>query len=861
MADEIAIAGTLWKKSTGGFKGLRRWKKTYCRVTMRKLYFHEKQGGPVIAQVNLLDIRSIQELPNKRLGDRFDILIKNGAVYAMHSASRAETLVWIKAFDTVIAAAKQEEKEQEKKTNILDAPGRDKKFTGLQRLFFDAWFGESKMTVQSTKETFRETQAILADIDKNFATESDVIRFLLLSLMAPALNIVHYDTEEPEVKEGITMGSKVSELVNHAGTLLNIKVDDVLKAFDDHLIFDVRDLVEAYVPAAVPQKVSAKIKEILEEIKEGKANSTETKAAAPLPPTATPQERLVAMVKSPQMMRNLVVVFGSADTQVHSLAMRLLWAIYHCALPASRALPEFCAQVSVQCGGPRLSTASCSALLAFALEGHGAITNLVDLDHLQFNRQINCVAVLKPLLAVLKGAKIELWKVPLSDITALLHDNIRNTELMAEGNDWQLWLLHLLTEFPKKARSEEPGKSIFALIVNNFTLIHFNYFVDSDKFAAVIHSTIFRVHHFGGSNRTCQSFLNILLGAMLSKLTAQKNVFGADYSTSLWTNLVVLLGVLRKFVFQSAYWQSAPLLGQLRSDMAASNEDAEALVEMEAAQFLMLRRPLGKTARTWNSEVFDMRDFGVHWEPGYEGPCVDLDLPKKITLLLQKLDVTTFTDDLMYGKSKRDREFLAQLQGEFEFWEDADTFLHQLRREDISRRHVLSYRRLGHFCQSFCQENRAGRTAIMKRHTRLLAAGAGDTEDELPEGFSTREFESPVKPEEDAGTTSPRPTGGANSTNSQLSTPSMRRIQTGGNAPISKARPNIPHSGSSAQFNNNSVGSSSCTSSSCIGFSESPPQKPEPPKVVKPASPRKPDPVPLPNAALLSQLSGDLDDK
>lgn len=884
---ETVIAGIVFKKASGGVKGFKPWKKRYFHVTTKTLFIHKSEGQPPESHINLLDIRTVESLPDKRLGDRFDIILRNGTVFALHSASQAESMLWTRAIEKAISMAKQEEAEKEKKSSILDLPGREKHagFSSFQRMFFDAWFGESKMSVDTSKDNFRESQAILSEIDREFSTESDVIRFLLLRFMSPALNIFRYESvEESKDRAGMfSMGSSVQEVCVHVGNVLGVKMEDTVKSFDDHLLYNVRDVIDSYIPSIIPQKIAAKIKEVLDEIKDQVKSSSglESKIAPPPPSSFQAQDRIIAMVKSPQMMRNLVLVFNSKDTQAHGLAVRLLWAIYHATLPRARAILEFTSQVCVQSGGAHLSKETCEALLDIVLAGDDAICNLTaEMQHLQFNRQIVCAAALKPLLGVLKNSNLEFWKNALSDFTALLHENIKNSEQVVDGHDWQVWLLSLLTELRKDDKNTEPCKSIFALIVNNFTLVHYNFFARSTRFAHVIHSTMFRVHRFAGSNRDCQALLNIILGALVNKLTAQLKVFGSDFGGCEWINLQVLLTVVRKFVFQTAFLQTAPLLGQLKDkrELTNSEDEGEGLAETESDMFLLARRTLSKTERTWNSELIDVRDFGVHWAPVHEGQCVDIDLAKKMTTLLQKLGVSKCNDDILFGKQKQDRDTLIKLQAEFDFWEDATLFLQQLKREDISRRHLFSYRRLGHLCQSLCQEStKSGREAILKQLAQLQSGVGAVAEDDLDRqslGESRHSREQSLShlslDENDASTSNNQPKASA-----AFSSPAMRQMQTGGNSPSVRpmsARHNNKPSNGGLHKSANSISSScsdSCGSGSCSGSSQfskapSPPTAAVTPKH-KPIS--RPDDTPNRGSlkgvstTLLASLSADLGDE
>jgi hypothetical protein len=271
---------------------------------------------------------------------------------------------------------------------------------------------------------------------------------------------------------------------------------------------------------------------------------------------------------------------------------------------------------------------------------------------------------------------------------------------------------------------------------------------------------------------------------------------------------------------------------------------------------------------------------------------VDVDLPKKICILLSKLGLSKLNDDILYGKQKQDRDFLLKFQAEYEFWEDAAVFLERLRREDISKKHLFSYRRLGHMCQTLLTtETKAGREAIMRQLTQLQG-GSGD--DDQSERQSTHSNHSTARDPEDRSLTRDpslrRLSTGNDETDAPssprgtapMSSPSSRRLQSGGNAPLvkpvslTKHRSKKSNGDIGSSWTNSSSLSLSCSdsgSSSCSGVTgaassgrwdlkAAPPPKPKLGGTPKPLPPaRKIDEAPKGGkATLLATLSADLDD-
>jgi hypothetical protein len=288
--------------------------------------------------------------------------------------------------------------------------------------------------------------------------------------------------------------------------------------------------------------------------------------------------------------------------------------------------------------------------------------------------------------------------------------------------------------YSQSQKNEEPIKTCYAFLVNNVTLVHYQYFLQSPKFVQLLNSSMYRIHQFGGSNRECQLVMNTLLGALVNKLAAQKSQFSPDFSKTEWINLFELLPIIKKYVFQTAYWQTLPYLG-LVFDKVEAQEDgqeeapgtpAQPVCEVEYDTVLIKSRP-NKTERTWNSEGVEIKDFGLHWQPQEIGGCVDVELCKKVHTLFVKLGVDRFNAELAQDKDKTEKEVLMRLQNEAEFWEDSARFLGLMKREDISRKKLFTYRRLSFLCQNFSAgDSRAARERLINQLSRLKAGQAGE---------------------------------------------------------------------------------------------------------------------------------------
>lgn len=731
---ETVIEGILYKKTPGGIKGFKPWQKRYFLVTTKAISYHKAKGDDPKGVLPILEVKKVEYLPEKRMGARFDIISKNGRTYSLHSDCEEDSHIWVNAIRQAVLLAKQEIYLEEKKQSILDDTG--KKYSMLQKMFFSAKFGEENLTKNKSKE--REAKMILAEIDRDFNCDFDVLKYLLFKILDPAAGYFVYDRAEEETKANdeasLTMNSSVRDVLAYVGQALNLNgVEQYAKVFDDAMMMDIRDVVNSDIPSAIPKKIAIKINQVIDNI--SARESVVGKMVGAAVNGTSPNDKIAQMLSDPSMIRNLVLVFSSLEVKAHGLAVRVLWAIYHATLQPSKAVSEFCSQIAVQCGGGRVSLSTKDALMSILLLGHEVIVNIEPLGNIGFHRKIKTPAAFKALFLALKESDYEIRKLALADVTALLYENLPNCELLVTGNDWQAWLMPLLTDIQKAKRNDEPIKTCYAFLVNNVTLVHYQYFLQSPKFAQVLNSSMYRIHQFGGSNRECQLVMNTLLGALVNKLAAQKSQFSTDFTKTEWVNFFELFPILKKYVFQTAYWQTLPFLGLVfdKADATAEGDEPPSSpmqqqppADVEFETVLIKSRP-NKTDRTWNSEGVEIKDFGLHWQPQDTGGCVDVELCKKVHTLFVKLQVDKFNAELAQDKDKSEKEFLLRLQNEAEFWEDSGRFLGMMKREDISKKKLFTYRRLSFLCQNWVNsESRAARERLITQLTRLKAGQSGD---------------------------------------------------------------------------------------------------------------------------------------
>lgn len=753
ITGEVVIEGILQKKTPGGLKGFKPWQKRYFVVTTKAITYHKTKGDEPKGRIPILEIKKVEYLPDKQMGARFDIIAKNGRVYSLHSECEEDTHIWVNAIRQAVLWAKKEVQCDEKKQSILD--DTNKKYSSFQKLFFDAKFTPELMTKNKEKEKVQAS--ILKEIESDFPGDYNVLKFLLHHIFNPDKKYFTYDRAD-EADAGFAGSDSVEhvlDVLKENGKISGAERNESLQILQNSMITDVWELIPprsgdlSEIPLAIPKKIVAILQDIIEKLEKDTKNTTRKVNQLVIEGTRSEEEKVLDRIAQtmfdPAFIRNLVLVFSSREVDAHGLAVRALWAFYHGTESRSMANEKFCKMIGIHCDKSNLSVSTKDALMSILLLGHDVIMNIEPLGNIGFHRKVKCPAAFGALFAALKESDLEIRKLALADVTALLYENLGNCELIVKGNPWQAWMLSLLLDITKKDKNEEPYKTCYAFLINNVTLVLYQYFLQSENFPKVLNSTMLRLHHFGGSNLECNMITSTLLGALVNKLAAQKSQFGTDYKRTEWPNLFELLAVIKKYIFKTAYWQSNPLLG-LVLDKVEGQDDGErdvfivppspinAVLNMDESDFVLMKARPVKGERTWNSEGMghdaEIKDFGLHWKPCDTGPCTDVELAKKTHQLFVKLGVDKFDAELSRDIDKTDKEYLILLEQQAMFWEDVHKFLNLHNRADIARKRLFTYRKLSFMCQTFMNaESRSTREREITKLNRLKAGQSAEDED------------------------------------------------------------------------------------------------------------------------------------
>jgi len=333
----------------------------------------------------------------------------------------------------------------------------------------------------------------------------------------------------------------------------------------------------------------------------------------------------------------------------------------------------------------------------------------------------------------MQESDFEVRKSALEDVNTLLHDSFKNARSLERTAAWQTWIYQLLCDIPRKQNRTQ--KTVYGYVLNSITLVHYAYFMESPHFHETICDSLNHLHMYAGFNYASAQVAQTVLLALINKLTAQKNSLTSDtnYDSIKWKNMMSLWRLIRKFVFQTAFWKSeteeevaeeqemkpqetekkkkdtAPR-ESIISTRASADERAKLVQSLEIQrrkkqeEFCLARcRSLGNAKNMAEDPAEPLiTDFGLHWdENGYPA---DIALLKKLNGLLKACYLEDFDPNLQSsGIVKTDRDFLQNASQEAHYWLDATKILAIVHRKYIDEDRALTYRRLSFVVQAFIQ--------------------------------------------------------------------------------------------------------------------------------------------------------------
>ncbi len=265
-----------------------------------------------------------------------------------------------------------------------------------------------------------------------------------------------------------------------------------------------------------------------------------------------------------------------------------------------------------------------------------------------------------------------------------------------------------------------------------------------------------------------------------------------------------LFRLLRKFVFQTAYWRSTSaaedekevaderqkaedekkraaekeresgvLMNTDTPAPKAQQEERQKLIKLmeeqrrkQQEEFVLAKSRVLKSDKDLNAEGEPViTDYGIHW--GDAGDAHDLALVKKLLALFKMLHLDEFNQELASPTmSAAEKNFLLRCKAEADFWKDSDTFLTILKRQYIDDRKLLTYRKLSFVIQGWMRtSSSSARESIISDMKYTLAnKGASRPEESSKSGASaaadkskTNDTKKSADSKDSAASTTPAP--------------------------------------------------------------------------------------------------------
>lgn len=805
----IIKEGFLHKKSPKGIKGFRQWQKRYFVIDTKNIRYYKGFDGKPVGfggDIPLLEIQNVEFLPDRRIGCRFDIKVRNHRTYCLHGDTPDEVIDWIKAIHRAIEIAKQDNVET-KQESILD----DKKYSQLQLEFFRCKFGESLLKTEQRNES--EERKLLARIDDEFGTDRAVLEYLLTYILNPRAKLLDYDLKSETLSNDEKSSDDIDPLqfitdnntpveglfkqIMRSERLPPERFEAIKSEFDTLSIVTVGDLVrnDDWHRLQVPSRFKKSLIQCIDAFKKQKKQSRNQSSMHHTGQRTQKQskQKVAEMLKSRGIVRTILTVFRSTDEQAKGLAVRTLWATLRVQHKNETLYPrnekansQFISYISIYCEGQSFTKSIKDHIFALLLSTPGEVTQKLEpAGDIALKLPVKMHSMWQPLFAALKNSNLDIRKEALTDISSLLHGSPGNCESLRtagrwgiskkdkEGEaEWQTWIYKLYTDIPKASKNVDPIKSVYGLTTLLLNRIHVQYFMNSHPaaqpsnahptlFSEILTNSIKMLHLFGGANTECQVICSTMLTALVNSIKFQKKNFcQSDPQEAVeWQNLMHLSTIYRHYVFQTAYWQTnldpnfkggntlmTPIetgptddwgdqeegLGEQGGDgeegfnqgwprQARGNTmdsthknsfDGDDFMNEAGDIYVLYPYKPAKYERRWDSETV-ITDFGIHWDE--DGNAADKVLLDKLCDLFKALGVAKLDLDLMGDISKEEKAFRTLGKKEFEFWDDSRDFITLIKRQDISEKKMITYRKFSHITQEYLNHpSGKGRKKVIK---------------------------------------------------------------------------------------------------------------------------------------------------
>lgn len=752
---KIYYEGWLDKKSPSGIRGFRKWQKRWFQIHEKAIVYMKNQGDEKqLGQIPLQQIVECEYLPDKRIGCRFDIRVKNLRVYSLNGETIDSSKAWV--------AAVKENVNRCKSANDPDKVGSATKEAAVKLTRLQLGMLRAKTGIDPHKVTTPAEQKAMLTIKMQYETDADVLRFVLHHLMDYKNGYFDFDmtdekddaldVEDIKVDEktglppspppaGSTAAAAAVADTTPAVRRCRVEICNAPCKGDTDYCEWHQNKRHKTIPIAQPKglgnhpgmspalmaSMAARNNAAAGGPISGANTASESKAVTQLKPEEI--KGMNDMLHSKEFIRHVCAVFIAADRTAHGLAVRLLWVLFRGIMNKADAAKEFAQFMEIHCSGVKFNMEIKNALLAILLQTPAKVVDTTDKLTVSFYMPVHNPSTWQALLVALKISDFPTRKAALEDVNTILHDNFENCRSLRRNEKWQSWIYEILTDVPKNKNADAVLKTVFAYCINVVTLIHYQYFMKKPYFAEVLMSSLYRLHNFGASSSECQRVGGTMLAALSSKLGAQHKNFSSDKDAVDWKNLYSLTRIIRKFVFQSAWWQSgntaweadapgAPAVAPTAAvDPAAS--PVKVVPKMIKHEFVLSRARVAKGDRTFDDSPMEPTEQGLHWTD--EGKAADVALVVKVADLFKALRLHDYNPDLNPNMAPKEKEFIQTAVREFEFWEDSKKFLETVQLVDIEDRKLISYRKMGHFCEEWlASRSRSGRQSLLNDIDNIL---------------------------------------------------------------------------------------------------------------------------------------------
>jgi len=282
---------------------------------------------------------------------------------------------------------------------------------------------------------------------------------------------------------------------------------------------------------------------------------------------------------------------------------------------------------------------------------------------------------------------------------------------LTKDRDWQSWVLPMLLDVPKEGRNPKENRC-YAYVLNVFSSVHVSYFMSSTDFFPEFCKSLDSVYHFAGFSKDSQDLTCLFMYSLVCQVIGFKHRFRAkDFASVEWANVLRLLQVARKFVFQTEYWRDGGPRGQDDEALVAAKRQSA----KEAAQKQRLLA-LGEAQKSKGAILTDSRDAritrkqfsfamrevtlldnGLHFND--DGQAADYPLVEKIIDFFDQFDFTSLDPAELTNASEAQKAFRQSIANEYRFWREGQAVIKVADEWKVGVGKPFTYRKISHLVQ------------------------------------------------------------------------------------------------------------------------------------------------------------------